>query len=100
MDRYDTIQILKSTVGQRYYKTVKYPDIPVRSDDVYFLSTKGDRFDLVATDYYDDPSLYWIIAEANSFPKDSFYIPEGKEVRVPTVINGILIDFENINIIR
>lgn len=97
MDRYKNIKILEDTNGKRYYKNVFYPSIPVRVDDIFFLSTKGDRYDLVATDYYGDPTLDWIIKYANVFPKDSLYIPEGKEVRVPISINNIIDEFEKLN---
>jgi len=71
MNRYSTIQTVKNinenvgTLGDVYYKPNYYPEIPLREDDIYVLTDVGDRLDLLANQFYQDPSLYWIIACAN-----------------------------------
>ena len=52
--------------GKRHYKPIKYPtNIPLQNTDIYFLTTFGDRLDLLAKSIYKDERLWWIIAIAN-----------------------------------
>jgi hypothetical protein len=101
MNRSQGLEILKTKDGRRYYKTVKYPDIPLSEDDIYVISSFGDRCDLIASDYYQgDTSLYWIIQIANDIPRDSFYIPEGNQTRIPQDITGIIQSYNDLNGIK
>lgn len=96
MTRYSNITF--SPNGKRYFSTVKYPTIPLSLDDVYVYSTIGDRFDILADQYYSDSKLWWIISIANSdLPQDSYYIPEGQQIRIPQNIAGVISEFNALN---
>ena len=47
------------------YRDVKYPLIPRAENDIYVFTGDGDRYDILAQQYYNDSSLYWIISSAN-----------------------------------
>ena len=47
------------------FNSPKYPNIPLQFSDNYVITTIGDRFDLLAQQYYNDSSLWWIISIAN-----------------------------------
>lgn len=96
-NRYSNIQVVRNNAGKRYYINNIYPDIPVTGNDIYVITTIGDRLDLLANDYYGDPTLYWIIASANSLPGDSLVPPLGQQLRIPTDIETILNEYLNIN---
>ena len=96
-DRYSKIVTVTNFAGKRYYINNIYPDIPVTDSDIYVITTIGDRLDLLANDYYGDPTLYWIIASANSLPGDSLVPPLGQQLRIPTDIETILNEYLNIN---
>ena len=85
--------------GKRYYKNLKYPDIPFTSNDIYVLTTVGDRLDSIAYQFYNDIRLWWIIATANPHVvrRDSYGLKSNLEIRIPTDVSRILKDFENIN---
>ena len=98
MSRYQTSSNLKTSGGKRYKGTTKYPTIPLSFEDIYVYSTQGDRFDILAQQYYGDSSLWWIISSANSdLSQNSYYIPEGNQVRIPQNITQILSLFDNLN---
>jgi len=85
MNRYQNIPIIKNSTGTRYYRDNKYPRIPLSVNDIYVITTIGDRFDLLAQQYYGDSSLWWIISIANeTLPQNSLYIPVGSQLRIPT----------------
>ena len=53
MNRYQRDKILSKnkingTRGIRYYRGVKYPEIPLSPDDIYVYAESGDRFDILA----------------------------------------------------
>ena len=98
MNRYQNISIYKTNKGKRYYGTTKYPNIPLSLNDIYVYTTQGDRFDILAQQYYNDSSLWWIISSANSdLPQNSYYIPEGTQIRIPQNISQVLSLFTNLN---
>ena len=73
MNRLSYIPIIRHN-GKRVYKHIKYPSIPLSVDDIYVITTAGDRLDLLADQFYNDTEYWWIIAMANSdiIKRDSF----------------------------
>ena len=71
MNRYQKIKKIRNenqfvgTIGDQYYRTNYYPEIPPLETDIYVETEFGDRLDLLANRFYGDVTLYWIIATAN-----------------------------------
>jgi phage tail protein X len=98
MNRYQNTPIEKSTTGKRIYKTVRYPDIPLSENDMYVYTVQGDRYDILAQQYYSDSSLWWIISIANEqLAQNSLIIPEGIQIRIPANPQGVLDIYNQIN---
>lgn len=89
------------------YKTSRYPEIPLSENDIYVITTQGDRFDTLAQQYYDDSSLWWVISIANTgnagygtltgLSQSTLVIPSGTQIRIPDNPIGILETFIQIN---
>ena len=96
---YNNTDILSTSKGVKYYKAKKYPPIPPQGSDVYVVTVQGDRFDVLAQQYYKDSSLWWIISIANTdkLPQNSLIIPEGIQIRIPALYSGIINAFNRIN---
>lgn len=91
----DDIKILNN---KKYYKSKLYPVIPYSDKDEYIITTVGDRLDLLAYQYYNDTSLWKIIAIANNnIPNDSMHLTPGLQIRIPTNINDIIENFKDLN---
>jgi hypothetical protein len=89
--RYQNIPIVKlDGSGSLYYRNNVYPTIAPTNSDYYVITTAGDRLDLLAYDFYQDSSLWWVIASANALPGDSIYPPIGVQLRIPTDLGVIL----------
>ena len=84
-------------IGTKYYLNTLYPDIPIVEGDSYIITTMGDRLDLLAQDFYNDISLWWIIASANALPGDSIYIPIGMQIRIPVDVQGAVNQYKQLN---
>ena len=106
MNRYKNIPVIKID-NKPNYQTTRYPEVPLNDNDTYVYSTQGDRFDVLANQYYGDKSLWWIISIANTatagtllpsdLPQDSLIIPEGLQIRIPANYVDVLNSFKNLN---
>ena len=84
---------------KRYYKALKYPEIPLSINDIYLITTTGDRLDLLANQFYKDVDLWWIIATANPsiIRRDSLNLKSGLEIRIPVNKDEIIDRFRILN---
>ncbi len=97
MRRYDNIPVQTRWDGKRVYKTTEYPVIPQQASDLQIVSNETDSLDTLAYKYYGDPTLYWIIARANSIGKGRMSISPGLTLRIPIDVNGIVNEFNRLN---
>lgn len=89
------------------YQTTRYPEIPLSESDIYVYTVQGDRFDTLASQYYSDQSLWWVISIANTaiagtslpsdLPQNSIIIPVGSQIRIPANFADVLSSFKKIN---
>tara|TARA_R110002051_G_scaffold269402_1_gene329504 strand:+ start:555 stop:848 length:294 start_codon:yes stop_codon:yes gene_type:complete len=89
MDRY---KATKRHTDKVAYKTTMIPVISEQADDLYIISRDGDRLDLLANEFYHDPSLWWVIAEANNLGKGTTVIEPGIQVRIPKSVTDVFND--------
>lgn len=90
MGRYTNSLIVKNAEGRRYYAATRYVEVPRSNNDLYVITTKEDRYDLLANQYYNNPSYWWIISSANPEYMGSMYCPPGVQIRIPTNISFVL----------
>jgi len=97
MNRYINIPQTKIN-GKLAYKTVRYPEIPLSPEDIYVYTQQGDRFDVLALQFYQDSSLWWIIAAGNpQVTLGSLIIPSGIQLRIPAFPANVINDYKTIN---
>ena len=83
------------------YATSHYPEIPLSENDIYVYASQGDRYDLLALNYYGDSSLWWVIAVANpNISLGTLIIPEGAQIRIPGNFTRVVENFDIINRLR
>jgi len=82
-----------------YYRALKYPEITPSINDLYVITTVGDRLDLLADQFYGNVDYWWIIATTNPdiVRRDSFNLKPGLEIRIPADFQSIIEEFERIN---
>ena len=91
--RYNNNTTKKLIDGRTVYRSRIYPEIPLRDDDIYVASETGDRLDTLAYQYYNDASLWWIIAAANNIHNAPFGLEDGTILRIPQNYIEILSNF-------
>jgi hypothetical protein len=90
--------ILRTNQGVPYFKGKVYPNIPLSANDVYVITTVGDRLDYMAYTYYRDSELWWVISSANNnATKGSIFPVPGTQLRIPSDINSILRQYNQFN---
>jgi nucleoid-associated protein YgaU len=101
MTRYENATILTTSDYRPYYKSKFYPDIPLSESDVYVITTVGDRLDSLAYSYYNDATLWWIIAMSNNnITRGALYPEPGTQLRIPTNLSNTLNLFNQFNKVR
>ena len=83
MNRYDTIDRYKTEEGKAYITNPIYPFIPESENDTYIIAGVADRYDVLALEFYNDSSLWWIIASSNNHKRASLKATPGAQLRIP-----------------
>jgi hypothetical protein len=99
MSRYTDTRIKRNKDFNRVYSYTLYPKIPIKNSDIFIAPTYGTRLDILANEYYKDPTLWWIIAQANGIKGfTALYTENFKgQLRIPTEIQDILNEFSSMN---
>ena len=84
MSRYNTTSTLRDKFGKRKKATTILPVVPASADDITIVTTSIERLDKLAHTFYEDVTLWWIIATANGLGKGSYVIPANTTLRIPS----------------
>ena len=95
--RYENIGTQTTLNGRVGYLPVLYPSVTLSNDDYYIITRDQDRMDLLANDFYGDPTLWWVIAMANDLPGDSMFPPLGFQLRIPSNSDRATNEFDRLN---
>ena len=99
MSRYTDTRIKRNKDFNRVYSYTLYPKIPIKNSDIFIAPTYGTRLDILANEYYKDPTLWWVIAQANGIKGFTALTTENfkGQLRIPTEIQSILDEFSLMN---
>jgi len=101
MSRYNRVpSIISKENKKKRYINVKYPLIPPSPSDIYVYAGQGDRYDTLASNYYSDSSLWWIILQSNPNQNfDSLYPRIGAQLRIPSPgrVSSIVASYNKLN---
>jgi hypothetical protein len=97
MNRYSSTPTTTRWDGKRVYQTTQYPVIQPQDSDAIIISNETMYLDSLAYTYYNDPTLWWVIALRNNIGKGKLNVPSGIQLFIPTNINDILVQFNALN---
>lgn len=83
MQRYQPDTVIKNEDNQRIFETSYHPEFPITDKDLFIITKRGQRFDELAYQYYQDQTLWWVIAKANGLVDGSLVIRPGIRIRIP-----------------
>jgi hypothetical protein len=96
-NRYENIKQFNTMDGITYKSNAIYPEVPLSENDYYIITTAGDRYDTLAQQFYNDYSLWWIIAAANNSEQGALNVEPGVQLRVPFNPSEILNQYNQVN---
>jgi nucleoid-associated protein YgaU len=67
-----------------FWDVLVLPDATPKQDDIQHIVSSGDRIDLIAQRYYQDPGLWWVIAWANGLDILPTDLKENAQIRIPS----------------
>lgn len=83
-NRYSNIET-KIKVGKgKVYESILLPYIEPTDSDIVVMTKQGDRLDLLANEYYNDSTMWWVIAIKNNLTDVDLTLNEGIILRIPT----------------
>ena len=88
--RYDNNIIKKTSDGKEVYIPKVLPTIYPSAYDIIIATETGDRLDTLASQFYQNPHLWWIIACANNIHTAPIGFKDGTVLRIPTNYQEIL----------
>ena len=91
-NRYESTPKFNDKLGNRHFGITMYPKIPKSFSDIYVSARKVD---ILAHKYYEDSTLWWVIAQANNLGKGSISVSVPQRLRIPTNLDTILNNLEN-----
>lgn len=97
MRRYSNIATTQDENGKTYRVNSIYPEVPISEDDFYVITTMGDRYDTLSSQFYKTPEYWWVIASANTANRDTLDITPGTQLRIPNNPQQYILDYENFN---
>ena len=97
MNRYERTPITINKKNQRVLRITRYPQIPISDEDQFIYPKDGDRLDNVAYRYYNDETLWWVIAQANGLGKGRTILNPNFQIIIPGNVTQNISDFENLN---
>ena len=96
MKRYGTTKRKLDKSGKRVFGTTYYPQIPLDNSDRLYTTIDGERIENIAFTFYEDVSLWWVIAKANGF-KGKVVFKSGEVIRIPGNVSAIVTKFKELN---
>lgn len=99
MPRYKEIRQRINPLGKRYYTNSILPTIPLSANDIYIITTAGDRLDKLSQEFYKTPKYWWVISAANpnKFKKSSYFVAPGTQIRIPVDPSSYVDYFNSFN---
>lgn len=86
LSRYSPFPYYYHSVDDKYiYGTTAY----LKDTTIYTLHTikRGDTLDSLALEYYNNPTLYWIICSFNRIRDPFIQLEEGQKIKIPSISN-------------
>tara|TARA_Y100000034_G_scaffold106897_1_gene135952 strand:+ start:539 stop:808 length:270 start_codon:yes stop_codon:yes gene_type:complete len=89
MSRYDTVKKISDKKITRI-GTADLPKFEEDNSDILLIAVHGDKCDMISQQYYGTTDYWWYIALVNNLTSNN--IEAGTQVRVPTSIDGVLLE--------
>lgn len=84
MSRYYKHKIEKTNMGKNIFELKPAPKFTDSDNDIVIITTAEDRLDLLAKRFYDDETLWYVIAYNNNLTEIDLKLKEGTQLKIPS----------------
>ena len=97
MNRYRHQRIkLDKENGNRKLSSIEYAKISPKDSDISYVVKYGDSYGSLANRFYNDTTLWWVIAAANNVGKGGLTLAAGLQIRIPQRMDKVMSDYKKI----
>lgn len=98
MSRYKETKVINDRViGAKVMSSTEYPVIQSKDSDITYYVRFDDTYMKLANRFYNDQSLWWIIARANGKFSGNFTMEIGEKIKIPREVGEILRQHNKLN---
>lgn len=97
MSRTKFTTVKKRIDGKSQYNSLVLPTFSESSSDIVINVNNSTRLDVLAQQFFGDPTLWWVIALYNNIGDGSLYVKDQKYLRIPSDIQSIYNDIRDLN---
>lgn len=97
MSRTKFYRTKKREDGKQQYRSLTFPSFEESSDDIVIQIGDYDRLDVIAEEFFGDPSLWWVIAVYNNIGNPSLYVDSQQYLRIPNDIQRVFSKIKELN---
>tara|TARA_B100000745_G_scaffold29399_1_gene18719 strand:+ start:111 stop:416 length:306 start_codon:yes stop_codon:yes gene_type:complete len=90
MNRYKHQHVKRDSDGRRKLSTIQYPKIISKNSDIIYRTKESDTYSSLAYRFYNDKTLWWIIARANEDFRGNIRPKVGIKLIIPRDISDII----------
>lgn len=83
MGRYDNLSAEYKNTKGLVYNSILLPYVKESDSDILIITEADDRLDLLANQFYQDSSLWWVIATYNNLTDIDTKLEPGLQLRIP-----------------
>lgn len=87
----------KRNDGKQQYRSFVFPTFEESSDDIVIEISEYTRLDVLAEQFFDDASLWWVIAVYNNLSEPSLYVSDQTYLRIPNDIQRVYSKIKDLN---
>lgn len=83
--------------NKQQYESLVIPSFEERSDDIVIEVNDYTRLDVLANDFFNDSTLWWVLASYNNMNGSSLYTTGKKYLRIPSDIQIVFNKIKELN---
>lgn len=97
MSRTKFYKTKKRIDGKQQYTSFVFPSFNESADDIVINVSEYDRLDVLAEQFFNDPTLWWVISVYNNISEPSLYVNNRTYLRIPNDIQKVFSKIKELN---
>jgi len=97
MSRVKFFNTKKREDGKQQYASFVFPSFEENPDDIVIEVDEYSRLDILAEQFFNDATLWWVLAVYNNIGEPSLYVNDRTILRIPNDIQTVFTKIKELN---